>query len=324
MEANSNINPALKGSLQIKRERNLTKFIRMIPYLLMALPGLLYVLMNNYLPMIGLVIAFKNINFSVGILQSPWYGLKNFEFLFKTTDAWIIARNTICYNIAFIIIGTTFSVTVAILLNEIKNKLFLRIYQSLILLPYLISMVIVAYLVFAALSVDTGFLNKTILPLLGIDKPVEWYNEAKYWPFILPIVHVWKGFGYGCVVYLASIVGISREYYEAADLDGATKLQQIRTITLPLLKPIITMMVLFAIGRIFYSDFGLFYQVPMNSGMIYSTTNVIDTYVYRGLMQIGDIGMSSAAGVFQSIVGFTLVMISNWLVRKFSSENALF
>lgn len=300
------------------------KFKKYVPVFLMMAPGLLYLIINNYLPLIGLVIAFKDVNFSVGIFQSPWAGLKNFEYLFATRDAFTITRNTILYNASFIIINTTVAVSVAILLNEVKSKLLLKSYQSIILLPHLMSMVIVSYLVYAFLSIDTGLLNKTILPALGINDPISWYSEPKYWPFILPIVNVWKGFGFYCIVYLASIIGIDKEYYEAATLDGATKLMQIRKITLPLITPTITMMVLLAIGRIFYSDFGLFYQVPMNSGAIYETTNVIDTYVYRGLLQLGDIGMSSAAGFFQSLVGFTLVLLSNFIVRKVNSENALF
>jgi putative aldouronate transport system permease protein len=307
----------------IARQRRINKFKKYLPFFLMAAPGLIYLIVNNYLPMIGLVVAFKNVDYSVGILNSPWYGFKNFEYLFKTADAFIITRNTILYNAAFIVINTTMAVTVAILLNEIRNKASLRIYQSLILLPYLISMVVVAYLVYSLLSSDTGFINKTIMPMLGL-KPVTWYVQPKYWPFILPIVSVWKGVGFYCIVYLASIVGIDKQYYEAATLDGASQWQQIRRITLPLLVPVITIMVLFAIGRIFYSDFGLFYQVPMNSGPLYPTTNVIDTYVYRGLLQLGDIGMSSAAGMYQSIVGFVLVILSNLAVRKFNHENALF
>jgi putative aldouronate transport system permease protein len=181
----------------------------------------------------------------------------------------------------------------------------------------------VSYLAYAFLSVNVGFINKTILPLFGAEA-VAWYTEAQYWPFILPIVSLWRSFGFYSVVYLSSIVGIDRTYYEAAELDGATKVQCIRHITLPLIIPVITMMTLLAVGRIFYSDFGLFYQVPMNSGALYSTTNVIDTYVYRGLMQLGDIGMSAAAGLYQSLVGFLLVLGSNFLVRKLNPDNALF
>ncbi len=280
-------------------------------------------MINNYIPMAGLIIAFKNVNFSQGLFNSEWYGFKNFEFLFSTSDAFIITRNTILYNLCFIILNTVMAVGVAILLNEVTKKFWSRFYQSAILLPYLISMVIVSYLVFSVLSVDTGFLNNTILPALG-KEPIQWYSEASYWPYILVIVNSWKGYGFFCIIYLASIIGIDKEYYEAATIDGASKWKQIWSITIPLIQPQIVMMTLLAIGRIFYSDFGLFYQVPMDSGSLYATTNVIDTYVYRGLLQLGDIGMSSAAGLYQSIVGFALVLLANLTVRKYNKENALF
>ncbi|WP_083492302.1 ABC transporter permease [Lederbergia galactosidilytica] len=289
----------------------------------MMLPGIIYLLLNNYLPMLGLVIAFKDVNYSVGILASDWVGFQNFKYLFSTRDAFIITRNTILYNGLFIVLNTIFAVAAAIMLNEIKNKFAARFYQSAILLPFLISMVIVSYLANAFLSTEVGFLNKTVLPLLGIED-ISWYTEASYWPYILTFVSTWKGVGFLCVIYLAAIVGIDEEYFEAATLDGANKWQQIRFITIPLIMPIVIMMTLLAIGKIFYSDFGLFFQVPMNSGAIYDTTNVIDTYVYRGLIQLGDIGMSAAAGLYQSIVGFILVLLSNWAVRVRSKDNALF
>ncbi len=306
-----------------KVNTKLIKFKRALPLLIMMLPGLVYLLINNYLPMFGLIIAFKDINYAKGILGSDWIGFKNFEYLFSTRDAFVITRNTILYNGGFIILTTTIAIAVAIMLNEVKNKLAKSFYQSVILLPFLISMVIVSYLGFAFLSEDVGYLNKTILPMLGIDS-ISWYNEAKYWPYILTFIHIWKGVGFLCVIYLAAIIGIDQEYYEAATLDGANKWKQIIHITIPSIMPVIIMMTLLAIGRIFYSDFGLFYQVPMNSGALYDTTNVIDTYVYRGLMQLGDIGMSAAAGLYQSIVGFALVLLSNYLVRRKSKDNALF
>jgi putative aldouronate transport system permease protein len=306
-----------------KVNTRLIKFKRALPLLIMMLPGIIYLLINNYLPMFGLIIAFKDINYAKGILASDWIGFKNFEYLFSTRDAFIITRNTVLYNGGFIIINTLLAIGVAIMLNEIKNKLAKSFYQSVILLPFLISMVIVSYLGFAFLSEDVGYLNNTILPMLGIDD-VSWYSEAKYWPYILTFFNVWKGVGFLCVIYLAAIIGIDQEYYEAATLDGANKWQQIIHITIPTIMPVIIMMTLLAIGRIFYSDFGLFYQVPMNSGAIYDTTNVIDTYVYRGLMQLGDIGMSAAAGLYQSVVGFVLVLVSNYLVRRKSKDNALF
>jgi putative aldouronate transport system permease protein len=289
----------------------------------MMLPGLLYLAINNYMPMFGLSIAFKDINYAKGIWGSDWIGFKNFEYLFKTSDAFLITRNTLLYNAVFIILGLIVSVSIAILLNELKNKLAQRFYQSVIILPFLISIILVSYLVYAMLSIDTGFVNKTLLPALGMD-PISWYSEPKYWPYILTLVHIWKGAGYSCIVYLAAIISIDKEYYEAAELDGASKWMQIRKITLPMITPIITMLTLLGIGRIFYSDFGLFYQVPMNSGALFSATNVIDTYVFRGLMQLGDIGMSSAAGFYQSLVGFALVLLSNYVVRKINKENALF
>ncbi len=299
------------------------KWKKYLPLYLMAVPGLLYIIINNYMPMFGLVMAFKNLNFKLGILKSPWAGLQNFEFLFRTRDAYVITRNTLLYNLGFIVIGTISSVVVAILINEIRSKVMSRIYQSIILIPYLMSWVVVGYLAFAFLSSDTGFINRAILSPLGKD-PVSWYTQKQYWPVILTFVNQWKGIGFTMVIYLAAIVGISRDYYEAAKIDGAGKLAQIRYITLPLLKPTIITMVLMSIGRIFYSDFGLFYQVPRNSGMLYEVTQTIDVYVYNALMKNTDYAMASAASFYQSIVGFVLILLANLVIRKISKENALF
>ncbi|MGF7049935.1 putative aldouronate transport system permease protein [Paenibacillus sp. DS2015] len=307
--------------LHINRARK--PFSKYIPLMVLMLPGLAYLLINNYLPMLGIFIAFKNVNFTQGILGSDWAGFKNFEYLFKTSDAYIITRNTILYNAVFMILGTILAITFAILLNEITKKIASRFFQSIIVLPHLISFVVVGYLAYAAFSMDTGFMNKTILPMLGIGE-ISWYTEPKYWPYILTLVHLWKSIGFSCIVYLASIISIDSEYYEAATLDGASKWAQIRRITIPLITPVIVMLTLLGIGRMFYSDFGLFYQVPMSSGAISDTTSVIDTYVYRGLMVTGDMGMASAAGVYQSIVGFILVLAANYIVRKINRENALF
>lgn len=296
---------------------------RYIPVYVLMLPGLLYLVINNFLPMFGLVIAFKDINFRKGIFGSDWCGLENFEFLFRTKDAWIITRNTILYNIAFIILGTIVAIFIAVLLSNVKRKISLKFYQTAILLPHLVSWVIVAYIVYAFLSPETGIFNKQLFPALGLE-PINWYTDKTWWPLILIFMNIWKGTGYSSIIYLSSILGISDEYYEAAMLDGASKIQQITQITIPLLKPTIITMFILSVGRIFYSDFGLFYQVPMNSGPLYSVTNTIDTYVFRGLLQLGDIGMSSAAGFYQSIVGFLLVLASNAVIRKVSSENALF
>ena len=293
------------------------------PLYLMMLPALLYLLINNYIPMAGMVIAFKKLNFAKGIWASPWAGLKNFKFLFASKDAWIITRNTLLYNVAFILVNMVVGIAIAILITEVRNTKLKKIYQSAILLPFLMSMVILSYIVYALLSAENGLVNNSILPLFHMD-PIQWYQEPKYWPVILIIANCWKGVGYGCLIYIASLIGIDPSFYEAARLDGASKWQEITKITLPSLVPTIITLLLLSIGRIFYSDFGLFYQVPMNSGVLFPTTNVIDTYVYRALIEQGNISMSSAAGVYQSLVGFCVVMLSNWIVRKVDKDQALF
>ncbi len=303
--------------------QKLKKFSRFIPLYLMFLPGAIYLIINNYIPMAGIVVAFKQYNVRKGIWGSAWAGLKNFRFLFETPDAWVITRNTILYNVAFITLNTVVGIIFAIFICDVLSDRLKKVYQSAILFPYLMSSVILGYIIFSFFSQSNGIVNNTILPALGID-PVNWYSEAKYWPIILVVVNLWKGVGYGCLIYISNINGIDPTLYEAAALDGAKKWQQIRHITLPSLVPTVITLTLMNIGRIFYADFGLFYQGTRNSGMLFSTTNVIDTYVYRGLMEQGNIGMSAAAGFYQSIVGFILVLVANWIVRKISKENALF
>ena len=299
-----------------KSQKRRKTFVRFLPIYILMLPGLIYLFINNYMPLPGLVIAFKQYNAGKGIYGSPWVGLKNFEYLFTTSDAFVITRNTILYNVAFIVINTTLAIAVAIVLSELEGKRK-KVYQSAILLPNLLSTVIIGYLVFAFFSVENGFINNTILKALGKD-PVSWYSEPKYWPFILTFLRIWKGMGYGMVIYLATITGIDPSLYEAAVMDGATKWQQTKHITMPCIKPVLIMMLILDAGKIFYSDFGLFYQVPMNSGALINATNTIDTYVYRGLIELGDISMSSAACVYQSLMGFALVMIANWLTKRYS------
>lgn len=293
-----------------------------IPLYVMALPGFLYLLMNNYIPMTGIIIAFKELNFTKGILRSDWAGLANFEYLFKTPDAWLITRNTICYNIAFILVNTIAAIVIAILLSEVKSKRNVKIFQTCVLIPTLISIIIVSYLAYAFFSGQTGFVNG-ILRSMGM-KEISFYTEPKYWPFILVFINCWKGAGYSSIIYLAAILGIDQEMFEAAAIDGAGRWKKIKYIILPMLKSTVITMTLLSIGKIFYSDFGLFYQVPMNSGALIDATNTIDTYVYRGLINLGDISMSSAACVYQSLVGFVLVMFANAITRKYSEENALF
>lgn len=293
-----------------------------IQYILFMAPGLIYLIINNYIPMIGAFIAFKSIDFTKGIFKSPWVGLKNFEFLFRNSDAFIMIRNTICYNLCFMIVGTIASVALAIMLCELKGKNGTRIFQGILLVPYLLSWVIVSYIVYAFFSSDTGLVN-SMLKAHGL-QGVQWYAFPKMWIIIIPIVFLWKSMGYSAVVYMASISGIDPALYEASEIDGAGKWRQIFHITLPLIKPTIIVMLLMSVGRICYSDFGLFYQVPMNSGLLYSTTQTIDTYVYRALMQLHSVEMSSAAGLFQSVVGFILILLSNMFVRKVEPDSALF
>ena len=298
------------------------RFKRFIPVYLVMIPGLVYLFINNYMPLPGLVVAFKQYNAGKGIYKSPWVGFKNFQYLFATNDALLITRNTILYNVAFIAINLVCSIAVAIILSELTGKIK-NVYQSVILLPHLISSVIIGYLVFAFFSVENGFINNNnILALFG-KEGVSWYSEPKYWPFIIIFVNTWKSIGFNCIIYLSTLLGFDRAFYESAEIDGATKWQQIRYITLPLLKPTAIMMTLMAVGRVFYSDFGLFYQVPMNQGALYATTQTIDTYVYRGLLQLGNISMSAAAGVYQSIIGFVLILAANLLVKKLDRDSAL-
>lgn len=305
---------------QKQKARRKAEIKKTIPLYLMMLPGLVYIFCNNYLPMFGILIAFKKVNFSKGILASPWCGLENFEFLFKTKDAWTMIRNTVAYNVVWIALGMVISITIAILMAEISSRKIAKVIQPVICFPSMISAVILSFLVYGFLSKSYGFINTTILR----DNPINWYAEAAYWPVILTIVHFWQSSGQSSIIYMASIGGIDKGLYESARLDGANKLQQISYITLPMLKPIITLMLLMSIGRIFNSDFGMFYQVPLGQGLLVQTTQTIDTYVYRALLELNNVGMSSAASVFQAVIGFFLVMISNAVVRKVDNENALF
>ena len=305
-----------------KRNKRL-RWRKAIPVYILMVPGLVYFLINNYLPMYGITIAFRKLNFRLGVFNSPFNGLDNFKTLFASNDVWQAIRNTVLYNLVFIVLGTFLGVSVAILFNEIRSRTAKRVYQTAVLLPYLMSMVVVSYLAFAFLSADNGFINKSIVePMTG--NFISFYQEKVYWPFILTFIHQWKGIGFTMIIYYASILGISPEYYEAARVDGATKWMQIRFITLPHLKPAIITLFILSVSKIFASDFGLFYQVPKNSGTLYSVTQTIDTYVYNTLMNQNNISMSSAASVFQSLIGFVLVITANMVIRKVSKDDALF
>ena len=310
------------SALPQKRVTAWSRFKANKELLLLSLPGGIWFLIFPYLPMFGILIAFQEYrpekNFLLSVLHSKFVGFKNFEFLFKSGDMWIIFRNTIGYNLLFIILGIVLPITVAMLLNELRNHGAVKVYQSMMFLPYFLSWVVVSYCLYAFLDPSKGLVNN----ILG--KNISWYTEKDYWPFIIIFMSQWKGVGYNTVVYLASICGIDQTFYEAAMLDGATKWQQVKYITVPLLRPVITILFIMSVGGIIRSDFGLFYQLPRDSGPLYPVTNVLDTYIYRALMQSSEIGMSSAAAFFQSVVGFALIMIANKVAAKIDNENTLF
>ena len=288
----------------------------------MVLPGVVVVLVFCYLPMIGIIMAFKNFNAAQGVFGSPWVGFANFKFLFTSGAAWRIIRNTVWLNFLFMLAAQVCSVGVALLLNEIYERFIAKIYQSILFFPHFISFVLVGYFTYAFLNADSGFINN-ILASLGLQK-VAWYSHAEYWPAILVLVSLWKGLGYFTVIYLAGMVAISPEYYEAVRIDGGSKRHEMWYVTIPLVRPLIIINVLLTIGRIFFANFDLFYNTVRETGLILQTTDVIDTYVVRSLRVLGNFNMAAAAGVFQAVCGFILVLASNWLVRRFDPDHALF
>jgi putative aldouronate transport system permease protein len=290
---------------------------------LLLIPPVIVILLNNYLPIFGVFIAFKKINFIDGIFGSPWAGFENFKFFFQSGSVWRITRNTLLYSLVFMIVNTVLSVVIAVAINELRGRIWPKAYQSFLILPNFLSMVVVSYLVYAFLHPTSGFMNATVFEWLGKD-PVYWYTEREYWPYILTLVNAWKGVGIGAVIYIAAIAGIDPEYYEAAVIDGATKWRQTIHITLPTIQPIIIIFTILSMGSIFSADFGLFYQVTLDSGALYPVTDTVDTYVYRVLLKLNDIGMSSAAALIQSVLGLIMVVFTNWTVRKIDEEQALF
>lgn len=288
----------------------------------MALPPALFIFVFSYLPMLGLIIAFKDFKVSKGILGSAWCGLKNFKFFFQSTDAWIVLRNTIGMNLLFIALTLVVSVAIALMLNELRSRRTVKTIQAIMFFPYFLSWVVVSYMLYAFLNHNYGIIN-TALAALGLPS-VAWYSESKYWPWILTFMYIWKNAGYNAIIYYASIMGIDESYYEAAAIDGATRRQITWRITLPLLKKIIICMTLLQIGRVMYSDFGLFYQLPRDMGALFSTTQVLDTYIFRMLRVTGNVGVSAAVGCFQAIVGFILIMAANGVVRRIDKESAMF
>ena len=304
-----------------KKSSKAKTFKKNLPLLILTLPSVLYLFVFCYIPLYGLVLPFKNYDYSLGFLKSPWAGFDNFKFLLNNESVALATRNTILYNIAFIILGLIMSVAIALMLYEMR-AVFVKCYQTILFLPYFISWVVAAYAAKVFLDIDYGLINKILLSMGK--EAVAWYNKPECWPVILIIAEIWKGMGYNAIIYYASLMGTDKSLFEAAKIDGAGKLKQIWYISLPSIKPMIIIMTILKIGKIFYGDFGLFYNFTLNSSLLYSTTDIIDTYVYRSLITLGDVGMSSAAGFYQAVLGFILVITTNFIVNKIDSDNALF
>lgn len=300
--------------LTAKREYNLA-------LLALCLPGLICLILFNYLPMFGIVIAFKDFAPIKGIFGSEWNGLENFRFFFESQDAVRTIRNTVLYSVEFLILDLVLGVLIALLLYHLKNEKGLKVYHTIILLPRFLSIVIISFIAYAFLSPANGVLN-SILIELGAN-PIQWYDEAKYWPVIITVVRIWMSIGAGCLYYYAGLTAIDPSLLEAAELDGASTLQKAWYVEIPELVPIMVMMTILGIGGLFSGDIGLFYQVPKNSGLLFETTDIINTYTYRALLS-GDLAKSAAVGLFQSIVGLVLVLSTNAIVRKVSPENSMF
>ena len=310
-----------KASAVFHRPRILRNTNNLQLYLMCVIPlGLFFVF--SYLPMFGLVIAFKDYRFDKGIFGSDWVGLKNFEFFIRSNDFFRLVRNTLGMNAIFIVTGLIAAISVALLLNELHKRVFVKIYQTVLIVPYFLSWVVVGYMVYAFLNPEYGFINSMIRRFGG--EPISWYTEANYWPFILTLASVWKKVGMDSVIYFAALTAIDQTYYEAARIDGANKWQCMWHITLPGIRPVVVTLTILAIGNIFRADFGLFYQVTRDVGSLYSTTDVMDTYVYRVMRSLGDMSLSSAAGLLQSAVGLVMVLLTNFAVRKIEPDSAIF
>lgn len=290
--------------------------------LLMCLPAVAFFVVFNYAPLPGIWIAFTNFNYREGIFGSPFIGLRNFEFLIRSGQLWLLTRNTVLYNLAFIVIGNILQISLAIMLNEVRMKYFKKVSQTLMFLPYFISVVLIGVIAFNVLNYDTGALN-TLIKATGGD-PIKIYSMAGIWPFIIVLVFLWQSTGYGSIVYFAAIMGIDKTLFEAAAIDGASAWQRIRYVILPSLKPTFIILLLFALGGIMSGNFGLFWNLIGNNAALYSTTDIIETSVYRMVVSQNNFTTSTAVGLYQSIFGFALVMLANWFVRRVNKDYALF
>ena len=305
------------------------KWKKTLVLLTMVAPVAIWLLLLRYLPIGGIFLAFKdykiypkNPTFNNNIVHSAWVGMKNFKFLFMTDDAAIMFRNTLCYNIVFIVLGIIIPVAFAIMMNEITKKFVAKTYQTLMFFPYFLSWVVVSYFLNAFIDAQYGML--TVAQKAAGKEAISYYTTPKYWPYIIVFANLWKNVGYTTVLYLAAITGIDTSQYEAAAIDGATKWQQVIYVTIPHLKTMISILFIMNVGKIFNADFGLFWNVPMQNGALISVTQVIDTYVYRAMMATADIGKSAAAGLLQNILGFICIMTANGIVKKIDADNSMF
>lgn len=293
-----------------------------LEFLVLACPVIIYVFIFNYLPMGGIILAFKDYNYADGILGSKWIGLTNFKHFFSSNAALRVTLNTLGYNFAFIVLSTILNLAVALLLNEVKNRGAIKFYQTTMFFPYFLSWVIVAYILYGFISPAYGVFNRVVEMMGGENQ--NWYQCPNVWPPILIIAHLWKGMGMGVLINYAVLIGIDKSYYEAAVIDGAKKWQTVWNISLPFVMPVVIMQIILAIGKIFFADFGLFYQLPQSSAILQNATDVIDTYVYRMLMDRNEIGISAAIGLYQSFIGLILIIITNKIVSKIDEDSALF
>lgn len=306
-----------------KRKNGLWKELKTNRLLfLMIAPAIAFVILFNYVPFAGIVVAFKNFMYNKGIFGSPWVGLKNFDFLFKSGSIKRITLNTVLYNVVFIAVDIVGQITVAVILSEVVGKKFAKVSQTMLLLPFFISWVVAGAIVYNVLGTDVGLING-IRESMGLAR-ISFMNTPKYWPWFFIIFHVWKGLGYGSVVYLSAITGIDQQIYEAAEIDGANIFQRIFRITLPLLKPTVMVLLLLSISSITKGDFSMFYNLTGNSPLLLEVSDVIDTFVYRSLTQTQNFSMAGAAGIYQSVMGFIIIMTVNTIVRKAQPEYALF
>lgn len=287
----------------------------------LAIPGLLFLIAFNYVPLWGVIIPFKEVNYAKSVFQWDWVGLENFKFFFQSGDAWRTIRNTVGLNLLSIAVDTTVGVILAVLMCDLTRK-YVKVYQTAMFFPYFVSWIVASYVLHALISPEAGYIP-TMLVNMGLEK-VNYYYEAKAWPFILTVARLWKNIGYQTLLYYASLMSLDPTYFEAAELDGANRFQRFRYIILPHLKQLIIMLTILSLGGIFSGDFTMYFSLTKNVGALYPTTDVIDTYVYRALTELGDIGMSAAVGLFQSVVGCILVLITNWSVKKIDPEQAIF